>query len=120
MHYLDSNTDLNNPITLYVNTRIDSGVLVDVELYSENENKLIYTDSGLNLAEGGYFQEITIPFQDNLVDKKTYTILLKSGGINVYQSKIYIDSTKDFTLDTTVMTTGSYQTNNTNNEFTII
>ena len=120
MHYLDSNTDLNNPITLYVNTRVNSDVLVDVELYSENENKLIYTGSGLSLTEGGYFQEITIPFQDSLVDKKTYTILLLSGGVNVYQSKIYIDSTMDFTLDTTTLTTGSYQSNTTNNDFTII
>jgi len=120
MHYLDSNTDLNNPITLYLNTRVDSSILVDVELYSENENKLIYTESGLSLTDGGYFQEIEIPFQSDLVDKKTYTILLLSGGVNVYQSKIYVDSTKDFTLDTTTMTTGSYQTNTTNNEFTII
>jgi len=120
MHYIDTNTDLNNPVTLYLNTRVESSVLVDVELYSENENKLIYTGSGLSLTEGGYFQEVTIPFQSSLVDKKTYTILLKSGGINVYQSKIYVDSTKDFTLKTTVMTTGSYQSNTTNNEFTII
>ena len=48
MHYIDSNTDLNNPVTLYLNTRVESSVLVDVELYSENENKLIYTGSGLS------------------------------------------------------------------------
>ena len=41
MHYIDNNTDLTGDINLYLNTRVDSTSLVDLELYSENSNKIV-------------------------------------------------------------------------------
>jgi|TARA_R110002072_G_scaffold96485_3_gene212290 hypothetical protein len=120
MHYLDSNTDFNNPITLYVNTRIESSTLVDAEVYSENENKLTYSESNISVTEGAYYQTISLAFNNDIEDKKTYTLLLKSGGILVYQSKIYVDSSKDFTDHQVRMTNGDYTSNTTNNDFIII
>jgi hypothetical protein len=120
MHYLDSNTNFSADITLNINTRVNSSTLVDLELYSENENKLVYSSTSNSLIEQAYYQTITDSFQDSLEDKKTYTILLLSGGIVVYQDKIYVDRNKDFTSETTRMTDGQYTSNTTNNDYIII
>lgn len=120
MHYLDSNTDFNNSITLYVNTRIESSTLVSAEVYSENANKLVYSEANVSVSEGPYYQSVVLAFNNILEDKKTYTILLKSGDILVYQSKIYVDSSKDFTKQEIRMTNGDYTSNTTTNDFIII
>ena len=124
MHYLDSNTDLSQDITLNINTRVDSSTLVDLELYSENENKIVYTSDSLSLTEASYYQTLTDSFKTDgntvLENKETYTILLLSGGIVVYQDKIYIDSSKDFTSESTRMTDGQYTSNSTSNDYIII
>ena len=123
MHYIDSNTDLTQDLTLYINSRVDNSALVDLELYNENENNIVYTSNSLNLAEGAYYQVLTDSFKtDNntvLEEKQTYTILLLQEGIVVYQDKIYVDTTKDFTSDSTRMTDGEYSSNNTSNEYII-
>jgi len=123
MHYLDSNIDLTQDVTLYINTRVDDSSLVDLELYSENENKLIYTSSSLTITGGAYYQTITDSFKIDsnsvLENKETYTLLLLQGSIVVYQDKIYVDSDKDFTQDSTRMTDGQYESNNTTNDYII-
>lgn len=129
MHYLDSNTDLTIGVDLFLNTRIDGSSLVDAEIREENSNKKILSPrfESLELIEGAYFQFIRFSFIDErdettilLKDKKTYNIVLYQGGINVYQSKIYVDTTKDFTQDTTRMTDGEYTSNSTSNDYVII
>lgn len=128
MHYLDSNTDLTVGVDLFLNTRVDSSSLVDVEIRDENSNKRIASFTSVELTEGAYFQSIKLSFidpssrdEDVIVeDKKTYNIVLYQGGINVYQNKIYVDTTKDFTQDTTRMTDGEYTSNSTNNDYVII
>ena len=123
MHYIDNNTDLTQDINLYINSRVDNSALVDLELYNENENNIVYTSNSLNLTEGAYYQVLTDSFKtDNntvLEEKQTYTILLLQGGIVVYQDKIYVDTTKDFASDSTRMTDGEYASNNTSNEYII-
>jgi len=129
MHYLDSNTDLTLGVDLFLNTRIDGSSLVDAEIREEDSNKIIVSSrfESLQLTEGAYFQSIRFSFIDErdettilLKDKKTYNIVLYQGGINVYQSKIYVDTTKDFTQDTTRMTDGEYTSNSTSNDYVII
>jgi len=127
MHYLDSNTDLTVGVDLFLNTRVDSSNLVDVEIRDENSNKRAFAFNSVELTEGAYFQSIRLSFvseKDNttilLEDKKTYNIVLYQGGINVYQDKIYVDTTKDFTQDTTRMTDGEYTSNSTSNDYVII
>lgn len=124
MHYLDSNIDLSQDVTLNINTRVDSSTLVDLELYSENENKIVYTSDSLSLTEEAYYQTLTDSFKTDgntvLENKETYTILLLSGGIVVYQDKIYVDSSKDFTSESTRMTDGQYTSNSTSNDYIII
>ena len=128
MHYLDSNTDLTAGVDLFLNTRVDSSSLVDVEIRDENSNKVIKSFTSVELTEGAYFQSIRLAFVDPtdrdsvpaVKDKKTYNIVLYQGGINVYQNKIYVDTTKDFTQDTTRMTDGEYTSNSTNNDYVII
>ena len=128
MHYLDSNTDLTAGIDLFLNTRVDSSSLVDVEIRDENSNKVIKSFTSVELTEGAYFQSIRLAFVDPtdrdsvpvVKDKKTYNIVLYQGGINVYQNKIYVDTTKDFTQDTTRMTDGEYTSNSTTNDYVII
>lgn len=124
MHYIDNNTNLTLDITLNINTRVDDSSLVDLELYSENENKIVYTSAGLQLVNAAYYQTITDSFKTEgttvLENKETYTILLLQGGIVVYQSKIYVDTDKDFTNDSTRMTDGQYTSNSTTNDYVII
>jgi hypothetical protein len=128
MHYLDSNTDLTLGVDLFLNTRIDSSSLVDVEIRDENSNKVVGSFTSVELTEGAYFQSIRLIFVDPtdrdsvpiVKDKKTYNIVLYQGGINVYQNKIYVDTTKDFTQDTTRMTDGEYTSNSTSNDYVII
>jgi len=124
MHYIDSNTDLTQDITLNINTRVDSASLVDLELYNENENKIAYASASLSLANATYYQTITDSFKTDganvLESKETYTILLLQGGVVVYQDKIYVDTDKDFTQDSTRMTDGQYTSNSTTNDYVII
>ena len=127
MHYLDKNTDLTQGVDLFLNTRVDSSSLVDVEIVDENSNKSIVSLPSVQLQEGAYFQTIRLSLVDEkdnttilVEDKKTYNIILYQGGINVYQNKIYVDTTKDFTEDTTRMTDGEYTSNSTNNDYVII
>lgn len=124
MHYIDSNTDLTQDITLNINTRVDNASLVDLELYNENENKIAYTSASLSLTNATYYQTITDSFETNgatvLENKETYTILLLQGGVVVYQDKIYVDTDKDFTQDSTRMTDGQYTSNSTTNDYVII
>ena len=127
MHYLDSNTDLTVGVDLFLNTRIDSSSLVDVDIRDENSNKRVASFESVELTGGAYFQSIRLSFVDEkdnttilVEDKKTYIIVLYQGGINVYQNKIYVDTTKDFTQDTTRMTDGEYTSNSTNNDYVII
>lgn len=124
MHYIDSNTDLTQDITLNINTRVDNASLVDLELYNENENKIAYTSASLSLTNAAYYQTITDDFKTDgatvLENKKTYTILLLQGGVVVYQDKIYVDTDKDFTQDSTRMTDGQYTSNSTSNDYVII
>ncbi len=123
MHYIDNNTDLTGDINLYINTRVDSTSLVDLELYSENSNKIVYTSDSLSLTEGAYYQTLTDSFKTDgntiLENKETYTILLLQGGIVVYQNKIYVDTDKDFTSESTRMTDGQYTSNSTTNDYII-
>lgn len=128
MHYLDKNIDLTSGVDLFLNTRVDSSSLVDVDIIDENSNKRIAGFTSVELTEGAYFQSIRLSFIDPtgkdtepvVEDKKTYNIVLYQGGINVYQNKIYVDTSKDFTQDTTRMTDGEYTSNSTNNDYVII
>ena len=124
MHYIDSNTDLTQDVTLNINTRVDSSSLVDLELYNENSNKIAYTSASLTLTNAAYYQTITDSFKTDgatvLENKETYTILLLQGGVVVYQDKIYVDTDKDFTQDSTRMTDGQYTSNSTTNDYVII
>jgi len=124
MHYIDKGTDLTQDITLNINTRVDNASLVDLELYNENENTIAYTSSSLSLTNATYYQTITDSFKEDettvLENKQTYTILLLQGGVVVYQDKIYVDTDKDFTQDSTRMTDGQYTSNSTTNDYVII
>ena len=124
MHYIDSNTDLTQDITLNINTRVNATSLVDLELYNENSNKIAYTSASLSLTNAAYYQTITDDFKTDgatvLENKETYTILLLQGGVVVYQDKIYVDTDKDFTQDSTRMTDGQYTSNSTTNDYVII
>jgi len=124
MHYIDSNTDLTQDITLNINTRVDNSSLVDLELYNENSNKIAYASASLSLTNASYYQTITDDFKTDgatvLENKETYTILLLQGGVVVYQDKIYVDTDKDFTQDSTRMTDGQYTSNSTTNDYVII
>ena len=115
MHYLDSNTDLTQGVDLFLNTRVDSSNLVDAEITDENSGDIVRSTrfDSLELVEGAYFQSVRLTFLHEraaisilLEDEKTYSLVLKKGGINVYQNYLYVDKTKAITTVTTKLTAG--------------
>ena len=100
--------------TLYVNTKADAGMTVDIKVRQEsNESYEIETTS--SLIDGGYYQSITIPvntIEDSLTDNTTYDFFIYSGGILVYSDKLgykLTGSTPEFVTPTS-----------TNSDFIII
>ncbi len=110
MLYYSESTDT----TLYVNTKIDGGLDVDIKVRQEgNQSYDIEVTTGL--TDGGYFQSVTLladTFEDNLTANTTYDFLIYSGGILVYTDRLgYKLSEGD---------TEYVSPTQTNNDFTIL
>ena len=86
MLYYSESTDT----TLYVNTKVDGGLDVDIKVRQEgNESYDIEVTTGL--TDGGYFQSVTLladTFEDNLTANTTYDFLIYSSGILIYTDKL--------------------------------
>lgn len=100
--------------TLYVNTKSDGGVDVDVKIRQEG-NEAYNIEATTGLTDSGYYQSLTLlqdTIEDNLTANTTYDFFIYSGGLLIYSDKLgykLTTSQSEFTTPT-----------QTNNDFTIL
>lgn len=86
MLYYSDSTDT----TLYVNTKSDGGVDVDVKIRQEG-NEAYDIEATTGLTDSGYYQSVTLlqdTIEDNLTANTTYDFFIYSGGLLVYTDKL--------------------------------
>lgn len=116
MLYFDSN---NTNGVFHINTRANSGDVIDIQMIKEGETSSSY-DVSLSLFGGGYFQSITFDtteLNSNLSNGNTYDMLAYSGGLLVYKDKMFFDTTRDVTAGESLH---DFTENSTNNDYIII
>lgn len=114
MLYFDS-TSTN--ATFYINANSNSGDIIDFNFVREGKSSDSYTES-VELVDGGYYQSVSFDlssFNTALTDGATYDVFAYSGGILVYQDKLYYNSTRD--VDNSSIE--EYVENTTSNDYII-